>query len=140
MSASGPTLRRILLMVRSVEQSRQFYVEALGMHPGKESDGYAEIKSADGSVFALQETYNEPLLSTGYTPLFHMDVQNLDHAVPKLVMAGAHLDGAIQHTVHGKVASVRTPDGHVFGLYERDTNTPDVAELLDQGVQEQDLK
>lgn len=31
---------------------------------------------------------------------------------------GAHLDGPIQYPAHGKVASLRSPDGHMIGIYE----------------------
>ena len=31
---------------------------------------------------------------------------------------GASLDGPIKYPEHGKVASLRAPDGHMIGLYE----------------------
>ena len=31
---------------------------------------------------------------------------------------GAVLDGPIKYPSHGKVASVRSPDGHMIGLFE----------------------
>ena len=42
----------------------------------------------------------------------------MDHTVAALIQRGAVLDGAIKYPPHGKVATLRAPDGHMLGLYE----------------------
>lgn len=44
--------------------------------------------------------------------------------VPRLIQLGACLDGSIRYEAYGKLAAVRSPDGHMVGLYER-ANLPD---------------
>lgn len=43
----------------------------------------------------------------------------MDTTVPQLMQLGATLDGAIRYEAYGKVAAVRSPDGHMVGLFER---------------------
>ena len=47
----------------------------------------------------------------------------MDSTIVQLIQMGASLDGAIKYEVHGKVAALRAPDGHMIGLYE--PNEPD---------------
>lgn len=50
----------------------------------------------------------------------------MDVTVPRLVQLGAALDGAVRYEPYGKLAAVRSPDGHMLGLYER-ANLPENA-------------
>ena len=43
----------------------------------------------------------------------------MDTTVPRLLMMGASLDGSIKYQAYGKVAAVRSPDGHMLALIER---------------------
>lgn len=45
-------------------------------------------------------------------------VADMDAMVPRLMQLGASLDGAIRYEPYGKVAAVRSPDGHMLGLFE----------------------
>lgn len=51
----------------------------------------------------------------------------MDDVVPKLIQLGAALDGAVRYESYGKIAAVRSPDGHMIGLYEK-ANLPDDAD------------
>ena len=42
----------------------------------------------------------------------------MDTTVARCLQLGGHLDGPIQYPAHGKVATVKSPDGHMIGLYE----------------------
>lgn len=42
----------------------------------------------------------------------------MDTVVPRLMQLGATLDGAIRYEPYGKMAAVRSPDGHMIGLIE----------------------
>lgn len=48
----------------------------------------------------------------------------MDQTVPKLMQLGAALDGSIRYEPYGKIAAVRSPDGHMLGLFEK-ANLPD---------------
>lgn len=43
----------------------------------------------------------------------------MDVTVPKLMQLGAALDGPIRYEAYGKIAAVRSPDGHMVGLFEK---------------------
>lgn len=51
----------------------------------------------------------------------------MDDVVPKLVQLGAALDGGIRYEPYGKIAALRSPDGHMIGLYEK-ANLPNGAD------------
>lgn len=42
----------------------------------------------------------------------------MDETIPQLIQQGAVLDGAIRYEAYGKIAAVRSPDGHMIGLIE----------------------
>jgi hypothetical protein len=70
------------------------------------------------NIQAVHDT--ESNLSIGYSPLitFEVDPGSIDSTVAKSVQSGAHLDGPIQYPAYGKVAVLRTPHGHMIGLFE----------------------
>ncbi|GKY91948.1 hypothetical protein MPSEU_000166400 [Mayamaea pseudoterrestris] len=122
-------LSRVILTVRGADglsSAVQFYHEAIGLSVLRVTDDWAELVSspssanaASGTKICLQAVNNsEAQLSTGYSPILTFEIQNLPDTVSKCIQAGAHLDGPIQFPAHGAVASLRTPDGHVIGLYE----------------------
>lgn len=43
----------------------------------------------------------------------------MDSTIPKLMQLGAALDGSIRYEPYGKIAAVRSPDGHMLGLFEK---------------------
>ena len=61
---------------------------------------------------------SEAHTTVGYSPFICFDVADMDHTVAALIQRGAVLDGAIKYPPHGKVATLRAPDGHMLGLYE----------------------
>jgi len=54
----------------------------------------------------------------GYSPILCFDVKNMDNTLSKALEMGAILDGPIKYPLHGKFASIRTPDGNMIGLFE----------------------
>ena len=125
-------------MVRGSEkvaQSVNFYQNALGMHVIRHTDDWAElacpvatVTSADASNpmhnasasfrLSIKAVESEAQLSAGYSPILTFDVDDMDGTVARCAQMGAHLDGPIQYPAHGKVATLRAPDGHMIGLYE----------------------
>lgn len=60
----------------------------------------------------------EAQCSSGYSPILTFDVADMDEIIPRLLGFGASLDGAVQYNDYGKTAAVRSPDGHMIGLFE----------------------
>ena len=118
--ASLPSLRQILLLQRDVPAAAQFYKEGLGLTVSKiVSDKWAELDAGDGATrITLMKSNEEAPLSRGYSPILTFNVSDLDGTVLRLLRLGASLDGPIRFPVHGKVASLRAPDGQMVGLYE----------------------
>jgi catechol 2,3-dioxygenase-like lactoylglutathione lyase family enzyme len=141
-ATSGIRFARALLMVRGqqgVAQSVNFYQSALGMTVLRHTDDWAELicgvassataaatNAADAATpldsatfrLSIQSVESEAHLSVGYSPFLSFDVDDMDQTVARCAQMGAHLDGPIQYPAHGKVATLRAPDGHMIGLYE----------------------
>lgn len=87
---------------------------------GKTPAHEAEREAPGAAVLTLQAVAagSEAPLSVGFTPMLTFEIEDMDITVPRLLQMGAHLDGAIKYAHHGKVASMRAPDGVMIGLYE----------------------
>jgi predicted enzyme related to lactoylglutathione lyase len=66
----------------------------------------------------IKAVESEAQLCKGYTPILSFDVNDIDSVITRCIHMGASLDGPIQYPAHGKVAVLRSPDGHMIGLYE----------------------
>eukprot|EP00984_Skeletonema_dohrnii_P037826 scaffold40333_cov172-Skeletonema_dohrnii-CCMP3373.AAC.3 len=119
-----------------------FYQNGLGLNIVRHTDEWAELQcpvgqpsSSSSSLpdytasaqhpptnnnfnLTIQACESEALLGVGYSPFLNFDVDDMDMTVARCVQMGAHLDGPIQYPAHGKVAALRSPDGHMIGLYE----------------------
>lgn len=121
MAAVGTRLSRILLMVRGSEginRAVDFYHKGLGLAVVRHTDDWAELLTANHMAVNLKAVDSEAQLSTGYSPLLSFEVSDMDTVVSTCAQLGGHLDGPIQYPAHGKVAALRSPDGHMIGLYE----------------------
>lgn len=123
-TAVASRLSRIVLMVRGAQglaSATEFYHRAIGLPVLRATDEWAELAAAPHVTLHLLATNDhsgEAPLSTGYSPLLTFEVTNMDERIAACAQAGGHLDGPIQYPAHGKVAALRTPHGHMVGLYE----------------------
>lgn len=101
-----------------VSRGVDFYHNALGLAVVRHTDEFAELTCGRAFSLNLQAVESEAQLCTAYSPLLTFEVDQMDAIVAKCAQMGAHFDGPIQYPAHGKVASLRTPDGHMIGLYE----------------------
>ena len=101
-----------------ITAASNFYQNAVGLSLLRNAEDWAELTDGNGLRLHLQSTLTESQLSTGYSPLLTFTVSDMNQRVAACAQAGAHLDGPIQYPAHGKVAALRTPDGHMIGLYE----------------------
>mmetsp|Transcript_30025 Transcript_30025/g.72507 ORF Transcript_30025/g.72507 Transcript_30025/m.72507 type:complete len:139 (-) Transcript_30025:455-871(-) len=135
MASIGVRFGRALLMVRGsngVAASVNFYQNGLGMIVVRHTDNWAELTCPVGASNAAAQISSDPVhfrlsvqaceseaqLGVGYSPFLNFDVDDMDMTVARCVQMGANLDGPIQYPAHGKVAALRSPDGHMIGLYE----------------------
>ncbi|DAZ92455.1 TPA: hypothetical protein N0F65_000239 [Lagenidium giganteum] len=114
-------LRQLLILSRDVARSTQFYQEGLGLKLLRSSDSFAEFDTQGGVPLCIKQAQSEAACSSGYSPFLNFDIQDMDEAIPRLLMLGAIMDGPIKYPAHGKVAAVRSPDGLMIGLYEPNT-------------------
>lgn len=121
MASPGVRFARAVLMVRGsegVSRAVDFYHNALGLAVVRHTDEWAELTCGKAFSLNLQAVTSEAQLCTSYSPLLTFEVDNMDSIIAKCAQMGAHLDGPIQYPAHGKVASLRSPDGHMIGIYE----------------------
>ncbi|KAK3268908.1 hypothetical protein CYMTET_22617 [Cymbomonas tetramitiformis] len=106
-----------MLLQRDVPKAVRFYSEGLGLKVNFFTQEWAELQSGQTKL-ALKAAQGEAYCTAGYTPFLSFNVADLDSTVTKLLTLGAQLDGPIKYPTHGKVASLRAPDGQMLGLYE----------------------
>ncbi len=137
---AGIRFSRAVLTVRGAEgvaNAVNFYTNALSLNVIRHTDEFAELTCgvvANNLVVDTEQQPQTPVtsefrlsikavgseaqLSHGYSPMLSFDVDDLDSTIAKCCQMGAHLDGPIQFPAHGKIAALRSPDGHMIGLYE----------------------
>jgi predicted enzyme related to lactoylglutathione lyase len=119
-------LSRIVLMVRpgdGLAKALEFYTSGLGLYAARVTDEWAELRTTTAvavthASICLQVVTSEAQVTTGYSPLLQFQVTDMDQTIARCVQLGGHLDGPIQYPAHGKVAALRSPDGHMIGVYE----------------------
>lgn len=114
-------LSRLVLFIRPplLPSSASFYSSVLSLPLLRSTASFAELRCPGSGVsLTLTASDSESTLSTGYSPFLTFTVPSLDHAVSTACQLGGELDGPVKFPAHGKVATLRTPDGHMLGLYE----------------------
>ncbi|PZD74386.1 hypothetical protein C1752_01433 [Acaryochloris thomasi RCC1774] len=107
--------KHVMLMVKDIPATVKFYSEGLGLQVKMASPGWAEL-DADGTTIALHaagETSagaDSPILS------FHVD--DVHNSIATLESMGAQLEGRVREPSFGKVAAMRSPDGHLLSLLQ----------------------
>lgn len=107
--------RHIMLMVKDVPAAVQFYGEGLGLPVIKASPTWAEL-DANGTTIALHGVEEVP--ETGSSPILSFHVDDVYAAISTLESLGATLEGRVREPSFGKVAAVRTPEGHLVSLLQ----------------------
>lgn len=123
-------------MVRSgqgLANALEFYSTGLGLQVVRATDEWADLRATPMPVasgnpqqqqhqhslsICLRAVTSEAQVTTGYSPLLQFQVDNMDDVIARCVQLGGNLDGPIQYPAHGKIAALRSPDGHMIGIYE----------------------
>ncbi|WP_396135025.1 VOC family protein [Chamaesiphon sp. OTE_8_metabat_110] len=107
--------KHIMLMVKSIPTSLKFYSEGLGLPVKMSSPGWAEL-DANGTTIALHAA--ESNADSGSSPILSFHVDDIQSAIATLEQLGASLEGRVREPSFGKVAAIRTPDGHLVSLLQ----------------------
>ncbi|AFY38231.1 Glyoxalase/bleomycin resistance protein/dioxygenase [[Leptolyngbya] sp. PCC 7376] len=107
--------RHIMLMVKDVAAAVQFYHEGLGLPIKVQSPGWAEIE-ANGATIAFHGAAEAP--QTGSSPILSFTVDDVHQAIANLETLGGKLEGRVREPSFGKVAAVRSPQGHLVSLLQ----------------------
>lgn len=117
------------LDVADLERAEAFYVEALGLKPGRRfGDGGVEMLGASSAIYLLKKpAHSRPGAGIPgrrdyqrhWTPV-HLDfvVDDVDAASRRVEAAGAIREGAIRAANWGRIATFADPFGHGFCLIE----------------------
>ncbi len=107
--------KHIMLMVKDIPSSVQFYSEGLGLTVKMSSPGWAEL-DAQGTTIALHAANNNG--QEGNPPILSFHVEDIQATLAHLEQLGAKLEGNIREPSFGKVAAVRSPDGTLLSLLQ----------------------
>lgn len=106
----------VMLMVPDVEAAAKFYSEGLGLTVKSVSPGWGEL-DAGGTTIALHSTHGQQA-ETGSSPILSFNVTDIDAVIATLSDRGGRLEGDVREPPFGKVAAIRTPDGHLLSLLQ----------------------
>ncbi|PPT10473.1 hypothetical protein CKA32_002353 [Geitlerinema sp. FC II] len=105
-----------MLMVKDVAATVKFFNEGLGLPVKMSSPGWAEL-DADGTTIALHFSHGADV-ATGSSPILSFHVDDVHQTISTLESMGAELQGDVREPSFGKVAAMRTPDGHLLSLLQ----------------------
>lgn len=107
--------KHVMLMVKDIPATVKFYSEGLGLPVKVSSPGWAEL-DANGTTIALHAA--ESPVAGGDSLILSFHVDDIQAAIATLEQLGAQLEGRVREPSFGKVAAVRTPDGHLVSLLQ----------------------
>lgn len=114
---SGPTLHRIVLSAASLVGAVDLYGGGLGLSVERRIDGFAWLRTADGTELMVHE---RPTESSDAAVALTFAVTGLDAVVADWVGAGgAVVDAPAVQPWGERMAVVRDRDGHIVCLVER---------------------
>lgn len=107
--------RHIMLMIQDVPAAVKFYQEGLGLTVVNASPNMAEL-DANGTRIIIHGAENQA--EVGGSPILSFHVADLLETIAKLESLGASLQGRVREPSFGKVAAMRSPDGHLLSLLQ----------------------
>lgn len=105
----------IMLMVKDVSASVNFYSKGLGLTIKNESEGWAEL-DAGGTTIALHGA--EENGQSGSSPILSFNVDDIYVAIAILESMGAKREGDLREPPFGKVIAMKTPDNTLISLLQ----------------------
>lgn len=116
---SQPSLKisgiAVVFMVQSLERTRRFYAEALGLDLRQE-EGYLLCKLSSGTELLFFE--GEAVRGTSPQVVFGLDDGGIDTAAEALVSLGAQVLTPVSEAPGGWSVEFSDPDGHPLAFYQ----------------------
>lgn len=110
-----PRFSHLFVHVKSLRESREFYVDLLGMEVLMESAEYLRVGGGGGFHIGMEE---EPLALDSSGIEINMQVPDVDEAYQRLRAAGVAFDGAPQDMPWGaRHVWLRDPSGHRLSIF-----------------------
>eukprot|EP00949_MAST-11_sp_MAST-11-sp1_P000416 g416.t1 len=113
----GACLRSILLAVEDVPQVTKFFHEGLDVDVIHVTENWARLQASELAIELKKEPAPREKASMPLSFL-NFDVPNIDEKIPQLLQLGGQLDGAIEYTLRGTIASIEISGGHRIGIFE----------------------
>ncbi len=107
--------KHVMLMVKDVPAAVKFYSEGLGLPVKIATPGWGEV-DANGTTIAFHSAESDA--DVGSSPILSFHVDDIHAVIATLESIGAKLEGRIREPSFGKVAAMRTPDGHLLSLLQ----------------------
>jgi predicted enzyme related to lactoylglutathione lyase len=104
-----------MLMIQDVPAAVKFYQEGLGLTVVNASPNMAEL-DANGTRIIIHGAENQA--EVGGSPILSFHVADLLETIAKLESLGASLQGRVREPSFGKVAAMRSPEGHLISLLQ----------------------
>jgi predicted enzyme related to lactoylglutathione lyase len=105
----------VVFMVQSLERTRRFYAEALGIELSV-MEGYLSGKLAAGTELVFFE--GEAVRGTSPQVVFGLDEGGIDTAAEALVERGVQVLTPVTEAPGGWSVEFRDPDGHPLAFYQ----------------------
>jgi glyoxylase I family protein len=105
----------VVFMVQSLERTRRFYADALGLEL-VQKEGYLSGMLSGGTELVFFE--GEAVRGTSPQIVFGLDEGGIDTAVEALAARGVQLLTPVTEAPGGWSAEFRDPDGHPLAFYQ----------------------
>jgi predicted enzyme related to lactoylglutathione lyase len=105
----------IMLLVKDILASVKFYSQGLGFTVKMSSPEWAEL-DANGTILVLHAAHENAQGGNSLILSFHVD--DVNAAIVTLEKLGAKLETQVLEKPSGRVAAMRTPDGHRLSLLQ----------------------
>ncbi len=116
---SKPSLKitgiALVFMVQSLERTRRFYAEALGLELDQK-EGYLSIILAGGTELVFFE--GEAVRGTSPQIVFGLDEGGIDTAAEALATRGVQLLTPVSEAPGGWSVEFKDPDGHPLAFFQ----------------------
>jgi glyoxylase I family protein len=116
---SKPSLKisgiAVVFMVQSLERTRRFYAEALGLELTLE-EGYLSARLSSGTELVFFE--GEATRGTSPQIVFGLDEGGIDTAAEALVSCGVQLLTPVSEAPGGWSVEFKDPDGHPVAFFQ----------------------
>jgi predicted enzyme related to lactoylglutathione lyase len=106
----------VVFMVQSLERTRVFYAEALGLELTQKEEGYLLLALPGGTELVFFE--GEAVRGTSPQIVFGLDEGGIDTAAEALVARGVQLLTPVTEAPGGWSVELADPDGHPLALFQ----------------------